>query len=136
VRPCVWMFIFFCTLMMCHGYYNNLSCGVFRNYAKLGFEEKSLGSFWESSVGRPTSGQSHVVGVVPDVPWKTCVRTIGIRVEIRSRGRQKSANHYTSTEAWLGRSLHKRTPHYIITRHSKASRPLPDVIGSSYGTGW
>lgn len=53
-------------------------------------------------------GQSRVV-VVPALTWKTSVRAVSIRVEIRSLGRRESANHYTSMEAWLGRSLHKRT---------------------------
>jgi hypothetical protein len=50
--------------------------------------------------------------------------------------RQEGANHFTATAAWLRRSLHKRTLRYVITPHCKASRPLPDVIGSSYGTLW
>lgn len=131
VHPCVWMFCF-CMLIMCHGYCNNLRCGGCQNYSKRGGEEK----IHDSSPGRPTSGQSCVFGVVPALLWKTSVRAVGIRVEIRWRERQEGANHFTATAAWLRRSLHKRTLHYVITPHCKASRPLPDVIGSSYGTLW
>ena len=116
VHHCVWMFIF-CTLMVCHGEYNDLSC---RGGGSESFwpwwwrEKKSLFIQEIQSRSFDSLGQSRVV-VVPALTWKTSVRTVSIRVEIRSRGRQESANHYTSMETWLGRYLHKRTLRYVIT---------------------
>jgi hypothetical protein len=56
VHHCVWVFIL-CTLMVCRGDYNDLSCrgrGVQNHSDRGGEEKKSLCSFRESSPDRST----------------------------------------------------------------------------------